>query len=72
MTIEATITLSSDDVRGGGLEAFDGLVAVADGDDLHVLVGERQLNHALDRDAVVGQEQSMRHLVGIGRKNGLL
>jgi hypothetical protein len=40
----------------------DRLVAVADRYDLYVLVGERELDYALDRDAVVGQQQGMRHL----------
>ena len=51
---------------GDGLEARDRLIAVADGDDLDVLVGERQLDDALNRDAVVGQEQGLRHLGYIG------
>ena len=55
------------DVGRIGVEARDRLVAVADGDDLDVLVGERQLDDALDRDAVVGEQKRMRHLGDIGR-----
>ena len=42
-------------------QAGDRLLAVADGDDLDVLVGERQLDDALNGDAVVGEEQLVRH-----------
>jgi hypothetical protein len=47
-------------------ELGDGLIAVADGDDGHVLVGKRQLDDALNRGAVVGQEQGVRHVSVIG------
>ena len=47
---------------GSRVEDGDGLLAVADGDDLDVLVGERQLDDALNRDAVVGEQQGMRHV----------
>ena len=41
------------------VEAGDRLVAVADRDDLDVLVGKRQLDDALDGDAVVGEQQGV-------------
>ena len=47
---------------GAASSARDRLVAVADGDDVDVLVGERQLDDALNRDAVVGEKKGMRHL----------
>ena len=59
--------VGEDDVGRRGLEAVDGLVAVADGNHLDVFLGEGQLDDALDRDAVVSQQKSMRHLVSIGR-----
>ena len=46
---------------------LDRLIAVADGDHLDVLVGERQLDDPLDRDAVVGKQNSLRHVDVIGR-----
>ena len=42
------------------LDAVDRLLAVADREHLHVLVGKRQLDDALNGDAVVGQEQLVR------------
>ena len=45
-------------------QAFDRLRAVSDGDDIQALVRERQLDHALDRDAVVGQQQLLSHTDG--------
>ena len=55
------------DVRRRGVEARDRLVAVADRDDLDVLVRERQLDDALNGDAVVGEEERMGHGLFIGR-----
>ena len=49
------------DVGRRRLESLDRQVAVADGDDLDVLVREGQLDDALNGDAVVGQEQRVRH-----------
>ena len=46
---------------GDALEALDGLIAVADGDDGHVLIGKRQFDDALNRDAVVCEKEGMRH-----------
>ena len=59
---------SASTMSGGvRVDARDRLVAVADRDDVDVLVGERQLDDALNRDAVVGEEEGMRHLGLIGR-----
>ena len=44
-----------------GAQALDGLLAVADGDHLHVFIRERELDDSLNGDAVVGKEK----LVGI-------
>ena len=41
--------------------ARDGLLAVSDGYDLHVLSGERELDDALNGHAVVGEQELMRH-----------
>ena len=49
------------DVRTIRLDALDRLLPVADGHDLDVLVGERQLDHSLNGDAVVGQQQLGMH-----------
>ena len=54
------------DVGGHGVEAGDGLVAVADGHDVDVFVGEGQFDDALNRHAVIGKKQSLRHLGYIG------
>ena len=53
--------VGKDDIRRRGLEPGDRLVAVADGDDGDVLVGERQLDDALNGDAVVDQQEGRRH-----------
>ena len=45
-------------------DRFDGAGAVADRHDVDVLVRERQLDHALDRGAVVGQQQRVGHVRG--------
>jgi hypothetical protein len=49
------------DVGPVGFDALDGLLPVADGNDLDVFVRERQLDHALNRDAVVGEQELVRH-----------
>ena len=54
------------DVGRVRLDSLDRLIAVADGDDLDVLVGEGQLDDALNRHAVVGEKKSLRHLGLIG------
>ena len=56
------------DVRRLGIEVSDCLIAVADRDDLDVLVGEGQLDDALDGDAVVGKQQLMGHDGVIGSR----
>ena len=53
--------IGQDDVRAFGLDALDGLLPVSDGDDLDVLVREGQLDHALNRDAVVSEQELVRH-----------
>ena len=55
------------DVGRVRFDALNRLIAVADGDDLDGLVGERQLDDALNGDAVVGEKKSLRHLGLIGR-----
>ena len=49
------------DVRAIPLGSLDRLLAVAYSDDLHVLVRKRKLDDALDRDAVIGQQQLVGH-----------
>ena len=52
------------DVGRRRLEPLDRLIAVADRDDGHVLIGKRQFDDALNRDAVVGKEEGVRHSQG--------
>ena len=52
-------------------DALDRLIAVADGDDLDVLVCEGQLDHALNGHAVVGEKKSLRHLGLIGQTRSI-
>ena len=54
------------DVGRRAVEALNGLIAIADGDDLDVLVSKRQLDDALNRHAVVGKKKGMRHVSNIG------
>ncbi len=54
------------DVRRRRLEALNRLLAIADRGHLDVLVGERQLDDALNRHAVVGQKEGVWHLGPIG------
>ena len=49
------------DVGPLGLHALDRLPAVADRQHLNVFVRERQLDHPLNGDAVVGEQQFGRH-----------
>jgi len=42
----------------------------ADGHDVDVFVGKGQFDDALDRDAVIGKEQGVRHLGTIGANRG--
>jgi hypothetical protein len=58
--------VDQDDVRRDRVEPGNGLIAVTDGHDVDILVGEGQLDHTLNRHAVVGQEQSLWHLGYIG------
>ena len=55
--------MSASTMSGGSASMpGDRLVAVADGDDLMSSSGKRQLDDALNRDAVVGQKQRLRHV----------
>ena len=53
--------VGKDDVGTVALDVLDGVLAISDGDDLHVFVRERQLDDALDRDAVIRQQELVRH-----------
>jgi hypothetical protein len=53
--------VGEDDVRAVALYAIDRVLPVAHRDDLHVLVRERQLDDPLDGDAVVCQQEFVRH-----------
>ena len=57
--------VGEDDVRAIGANPLDRLLAVADHRDLDVLVGERELDDALDGHAVVGEQKLVRHGVAI-------
>ena len=54
------------DVGRFRVQAGDRLIAVADGNHLHVLVGEGQLDDPLNRHAVVSKQQLVGHLGRIG------
>ena len=54
------------DIGRIGVQTGDGLIAVADGNHLDILVGECQFDDALNRDAVVGEQKLMGHLGPIG------
>ena len=56
--------ICEDDVRALGFDALHGLLPVANGDDLDVFVREGQFDHALDRHAVVGEQELVRHGLG--------
>ena len=43
-------------------DPLDRLLAVANHDHLDILTSKSQLDYALDRDAVVGEQELMRHL----------
>ena len=57
--------VGQDDVGTIALDALDRVSAVADGDDLDVLVGERQLDDTLNRDGIIGEQQLVRHAIMI-------
>ena len=59
------------DVGRRRLEPRDRLIAVADGDDVDFFVGERQLDDALNGDAVIGQKKGLRHLLYRHRASGV-
>jgi len=49
------------DVRALALHAIDGVLPAAHRHDLHVFIRERELDHTLNGDAVVGQQERVRH-----------
>ena len=49
------------DIVSFALNDVHRLLSVSHSDDLHVLIRERQLDDALDGDAVVRQQELMRH-----------
>ena len=51
------------DIRRGRIDAPDCLVAVGNRHDVDIMIGKDQLDHALDRDALVGEQKSMHGLV---------
>ena len=53
--------IGQNDVRLIALDTFDRLLPVSDRDHLDVLISERQFDDPLDRDAVVRQQQLVRH-----------
>jgi hypothetical protein len=53
--------IRENDVGAIALHPLDRFLPVADGRDLHVLVRERQLDDALNRHAVIGQQELVRH-----------
>ena len=54
------------DIRRCPVQKGNRLLAVAHRDDQDIFVREGQLDHALDRHAVVGEEKRVRHLDTIG------
>jgi hypothetical protein len=54
------------DIRRTGVDSGNRLVTVAHGDHLDVLVGESELDHTLNREAVVGKKKGLSHLGLIG------
>ncbi len=62
--------VGQDDVGALGADPLDGLAAVADHDDLDVLVGKGELDDTLDRDAVVGQQKLVGHRTAMPAQRG--
>ena len=56
------VNVGKDDVRRIGIQPIDRRLAVTDGEDAHVFSDKCQLDHSLDRDAVIGQEKVVRQL----------
>ena len=54
--------VGKNDVGWCRFEALDGLVAIADRHNLDIFFGKRQFDDALNRHAVVGKKQGMRHV----------
>ena len=55
------VDIRQHDIRRIRIEAVDCELSVSNRGHFDVFVGERQLDDALNRDAVVGQEEFMRH-----------
>ena len=55
------VDIRQDNVGRGRVEPRHGLVTVANGDHRHVFVSEGQFDDPLDRDAVIGEQERMRH-----------
>jgi hypothetical protein len=53
--------ISEHDIGPFDRDTRDGLFAISDGDDLHILSRERQLDDALNRYAVIGEQEFVRH-----------
>ncbi len=53
--------VGQDDVGPLDGNARDGLFPIPDGDHLHVLARERQLDDALNGHAVIGEQELVRH-----------
>ena len=58
---ETGADVGEDDIGRRAAEPRGGRIAVAHGDDRDVLIGEGQLDDALNRHAVVGQQQFVHH-----------
>ena len=53
--------IAEHDVRLDGPNLVDGLLPVSDGVELEILIGERELDNLLNRDAVVGEQDLVSH-----------
>lgn len=54
------------DVGRLAVDGLDSLITVADRNHIDVFIGERELDDPLNRDAVVGEQELVWHLVVIG------
>jgi hypothetical protein len=64
--------IGQDDVRAIGLYALDGLSTVADGNHLHIFIGEGQLDDPLNGDAIVCEQELVRHSPNYLNNHGLV
>ena len=55
------VDIGQDNIWWIGVETLDRQLPVPDRRDFNVLIGKRELDDALNRDTVVGQEKLMRH-----------